>query len=919
MPQTIRPQRWTVRLALAALLMLASLIDPRIPTARAAGITVTNNHDSVPADDGWCSLREAIINANNDNQSGSADCAAGSGADTITFAGDYTVSLVSALPPLTGTLTIDGSGHNVTVSGNNAVQVFSIQPGAVVTMSWLNIINGTTDYGGAILNYAGTLAISHSTFTGNHAASIGGGIFNFGGTLTVSDSSFIGNSAVTDGGGGIANSGGTLTVSNSSFSGNSATASGGGGISISSGSTVTVSTSTFSGNSANGGGGVSMGIDCTLMVSGSTFNNNSSATDGGGISNTGGTLTISNSTFNNNSATASGGGIAYAGTPFGDALTVNNSTFGGNHANLGGGILSLYGTLTISNSTFTGNSATTNGGGVYDALSTVIVTHSTFSANSAATDGGALTNNNGALTVSYSTFSGNSASNGGGIENLLGGTLTVYNSTFSGNSAATDGGGLRNYGGVAAINNSTLSGNQAGAGGGLRNHTGALYLRNNLIANSVTGGDCQNYNGGIAANTNNLIEDGSCSDGATGFVTGDPVLTPLGDYGGSILTLALLPGSPAIDAGDSATCADAATVNNLDQRGIARTFGASCDIGAFESRGFNLGSLTGTSQSAALYTAFATPLGLIVGSSYGEPVGPGGRVTLTAPGSGASVTFAPATIASTNAGGSISQPATANGVVGSYIVTATSRGAVSPASFNLTNLFASIVEVVSSPNPAVYGQSVTFTATVSGDGDPISGQVGFRFDGGAPISVTLVGGQASLTTSALTAGSHVVIAGYSGDGSHHPGSDVLDGGQTIQRANTTAALVTPDSPSPVGRRVTFTATVAAVAPGGGIPTGQVGFVIDGGAPISVTLVNGQASLSTTALTVGTHPITATYSGSANYNGSTSIQVTQVVTNTRVYLPFISHNFVAAPDLISQTLTAQRTTFRLSAEIRARRR
>src|SRR5512139_2723493 len=83
----------------------------------AASLVVTDGTDSF-ATNGLCSLREAILNAHSDNQSGSTDCAPGAGADTITFAGDYTITLgTQPLPDLYFNLAIDGAGHNVTVDG----------------------------------------------------------------------------------------------------------------------------------------------------------------------------------------------------------------------------------------------------------------------------------------------------------------------------------------------------------------------------------------------------------------------------------------------------------------------------------------------------------------------------------------------------------------------------------------------------------------------------------------------------------------------------------------------------------------------------------------------------------------------------------------------------------------------------------
>jgi CSLREA domain-containing protein len=183
--------------------------------------------------------------------------------------------------------------------------------------------------------------------------------------------------------------------------------------------------------------------------------------------------------------------------------------------------------------------------------------------------GGAIYNDSGTLIVANSTFSGNSASAGGAISNV-GGTLTVSNSTFSGNSANS--GGVLGNNGIATVTNSTFSGNSASSAGVIVNDTGinnTFHLRNTIIANSLSGGDCTTP---PDTNINNLIEDGSCSPA----LSGDPNLGPLQDNGGPTHTMALLSGSPAIDAGDDTSCPA------TDQRGITRPQGPHCDIGAFE-------------------------------------------------------------------------------------------------------------------------------------------------------------------------------------------------------------------------------------------------------------------------------------------------------------------------------------------------
>lgn len=122
-----------------------------------------------------------------------------------------------------------------------------------------------------------------------------------------------------------------------------------------------------------------------------------------------------------------------------------------------------------------------------------------------------------------------------------------------------------------------------------------MTLINAIVANSPTGGDLAGTFGG----GNNLIDDTSGTSGTlTGSrnITGKPaLLAPLGNYGGPTETIALLPGSPAIDAGDDTVCAATGpgTVNNLDQRGVARPVGAHCGIGSFESQGFTFTARTG--------------------------------------------------------------------------------------------------------------------------------------------------------------------------------------------------------------------------------------------------------------------------------------------------------------------------------------
>jgi len=215
----------------------------------------------------------------------------------------------------------------------------------------------------------------------------------------------------------------------------------------------------------------------------------------------------------------------------------------------------------------------------------------------------------------------------------------------------------------------------------------------------------------VGANDHNLIESTgyACglTNGAGGSIIGrNPLLAPLGDYGGQTQTFALLPGSPAIDAGTNTGCPAA------DQRGIAHSFGSSCDIGAVEAQGFTLAKTGGDNQSAPINTAFTSPLSLTVSSSASEPVD-GGQVIFTGPGSGAGIS--PRVYTVTISGGAVTQVVTANTTVGSYVVTATARGNLGdPISYNLTNTLPAVTLSVSAGSGTEADQTIiTVTATVS--------------------------------------------------------------------------------------------------------------------------------------------------------------------------------------------------------------
>jgi hypothetical protein len=206
----------------------------------------------------------------------------------------------------------------------------------------------------------------------------------------------------------------------------------------------------------------------------------------------------------------------------------------------------------------------------------------------------------------------------------------------------------------------------------------------------------------------------------------------------------------------------------------------------------------------------------------------------------------------------------------------------------VVNLASTSIAVASSGSPSVSGQSVTFTAIIGvqspGSGIP-SGTVQFQIDGnnlGSPVGVSASSGipTASMSTSALPAGTHTITAIYSGDGNFSGSSGSLVGGQVVNSTPATTTLSASVSAPVTGQSVSFTATVSAQNPANGTPTGTVQFQVDGsnvGSAVTLSPSGGiaTASFSTSSLTAGTHTIAAIYSGDSNFTGSTGT-LTQTV-------------------------------------------
>lgn len=221
--------------------------------------------------------------------------------------------------------------------------------------------------------------------------------------------------------------------------------------------------------------------------------------------------------------------------------------------------------------------------------------------------------------------------------------------------------------------------------------------------------------------------------------------------------------------------------------------------------------------------------------------------------------------------------------IGSHSITARYSGdtnfaaQTSAAQAVTVTMFAPLVALGSSAGSISTGASVTFTAAVSAGGATTAATGSVTFLDGATLigTGTLASGSATFSTTALTTGSHSITARYAGDSNYAAASS---GAQTVTVvANaSTIALTSSAASVAAGMSLTLTATVKATS-SALAPAGSVTF-LDGATVLGTGSVsNGTASYTTSALTAGTHSLTATYGGDANFAGSTSAPYTQTVT------------------------------------------
>jgi hypothetical protein len=589
-------------------------------TAVAAGIAsqspviVTTLLDVVDFNDGLTSLREAIFATN-----------LVSGPDTIEFSpaltasGPATILLTQGELRISDDLTINGPGANsltIDASGNDPTpdiddgkgsRVFHINDGLATsieaTFKDLSFTGGDAlGVGGAIFSRESLVIDSCTVFenTIQSAAFTGGGGIGVslrdGAHFEMSNSVVSNNQAMNLGGGILLMVGANCTVriDDSQISGNhvlSGVAYGGGIAIYDNRGSVTIADSEILDNSARSGGGIA--VDGNVTIERSAISGNSSLTYGGGISHGvgpgSGALTLVDSVVANNTA-ASGGGIRLdqIGSTTHKIVRskiLNNTATGklpsSSVAGNGGGILTSQGSLQIVESMIEGNHADI-GGGVHMGFLRVTssqfsIENSTIANNTATQVGGGLYLFRGGI-VRQSTISNNSANVGAGIYTEF--DTMVFHSTVVENSAHSEGAGIYLHKGSLLVDHSILAKNTATLTGGdiVVAANAIVTVRHSLIGDNGASGLTEAPEGTPDIN-GNLI--GGASHGAI-----DPRLGPLANHGGPTKTHALLPGSPAINAGNLNAKAGLDDVPLFDQRGepFDRVVNGRIDIGAFEFR-----------------------------------------------------------------------------------------------------------------------------------------------------------------------------------------------------------------------------------------------------------------------------------------------------------------------------------------------
>jgi len=488
----------------------------------------------------------------------------------VTFGSNCSITLTAPIPISAGSTTIDAGNNTVTISGGSAVPLFIVTGN--LTLIGLTLANGrsTNGVGGCIFIHSGaTLSATSCNFLSNNVQGVSGAIGSNGSNSSsgTGGSGANGTPGTPAWGGAIYNLG-VLSLINCTFMTNTATggAGGNGGNGGSGGGTLSQG-----GNGGNGAagapgyGGAIYNLNTTTLIN-CTFSNNGVSGGNGGLGGTNGA-----GVYPGLDGRGGAGAPGLGGSVYNDRnLTIRACTFTGNTAN--GGISAPGGNQVNGVGTTGQQGGAARGGGVCN-VSWAVATNSTFYNNSASGGtGGNGGDGSGTLPQGGNGGNGGDAV-GGGLYSSN--NFTVVNCTFAQNGAFGGTNGLAGSGQFAGSN-----GKPGGGGGGNVANTGSstnFVLMNSLFSTNLTGfGFGYNGPGALDAGYNISWDNSMKSQNATSFMAVDIKLGPLADNGGPTFTMALLKGSPAIDA------IPPKLAPPVDQRGVSRPQGPSSDIGAYE-------------------------------------------------------------------------------------------------------------------------------------------------------------------------------------------------------------------------------------------------------------------------------------------------------------------------------------------------
>ena len=648
---------------LAALcVFVLALVLPAL--ASATTFTITSSGD-VFANDGVCTLREAIVSANTDAATGG--CPAGNGADTIVLA----VPAVTLSQPgsdedagrtgdldVTGDLTIEGETGGTTIDAAHLDRVLDVHAGAHVTLMDLALTGGQTPAGVSAAPGSGTVSAGALTGDQGGDSEPGGGVRNAG-TLTLEHVTIAGNATGAGGAGASVTGGsGQPTVGGRGGSGGS-----GGGIESTGTLTVSVSTITsnstgLGGNGGDGNGGVGAAGGSGALGGGG---NGGDGGSGGGIEADGLTM-VSDSTISANVTGAAGASSIGRGGAGGSSSTAAGGAGGDGIGGVGGsggpgaGIVGAGSSVTVTRSLIEGNTTGSGGAGsegVGGGGGNGEIAGVGGGAGGRGGDGGGERGGNGgaggglqdftsstdAFNVSSDTLTANRTGAGGDGGPGVGGP-GGHSATAAGGDGGNGSGGEGFYGGggggadgesvggsMVLAGDTLVQNGVGGAGSGASGTAGiaGTGATDGQVGVATTGSNGGGGDGGglwgatvvgsiVAGNTPDqcaaldlsagpLGDDVSYPDPSCPGKNVAPGLGPLTDNGGPTPTFALLSGSPAIDE----VVLLAPTCPATDQRGVARPQGA-CDAGAYERAAPDISGETATvTETTATITATVNP------------------------------------------------------------------------------------------------------------------------------------------------------------------------------------------------------------------------------------------------------------------------------------------------------------------------